>query len=90
LISFFLLFDCVIYRHVLSNGTLHFPAYRSDAYRSGNFDVFFFMLNFFGFLNYFKFSYILIIDVHSAEYRCLASTATGALLSPPIIIRSGI
>ena len=28
-------------------------------------------------------------DVHSAEYRCLASTATGALLSPPIIIRSG-
>jgi hypothetical protein len=22
-------------RHVLSNGTLHFPAYRSDAYRSG-------------------------------------------------------
>jgi hypothetical protein len=22
-------------RHVLSNGTLHFPAYRSDAYRPG-------------------------------------------------------
>lgn len=48
-------------RHVLSNGTLQFPAYRDDAYRS---------------------------DVHSAEYRCLASTATGALLSPPVIIRS--
>ena len=50
-------------RHILSNGSLILPPFRSDFYRP---------------------------DVHQSVYRCVATNTFGSIVSPSIVVKTGL